>query len=153
MRAVTNSLLAFLLLGTLVWGNCFCCPQLPLSLASHAPAHGCCEHPGKQPVPSQLIQKFNVMVCEAEKLLNSIPNSSGDKPNSLYAKVEQIQTAYEDLLHDVQQTARNKSKAAARATDDYVHHRPWQAIGIAASLGVVAGMTTGLFSNRRKVIE
>src|ERR1039458_5141020 len=26
MRAVTNSLLAFLLLGTLVWGNCFCCP-------------------------------------------------------------------------------------------------------------------------------
>src|ERR1022692_4462411 len=53
MRAVTNSLLAFLLLGTLVWGNCFCCPQLPLSLASHAPAHGCCEHPGKQPVPSQ----------------------------------------------------------------------------------------------------
>jgi len=53
MRAVTNVLLAFLLMGALVWGNCFCCPQLPVPLESHAPAHGCCGHSGKQPVPSQ----------------------------------------------------------------------------------------------------
>jgi hypothetical protein len=53
MRAVTNSLLPFLLVGALVWGNCFCCPQLPLSPASEASSHDCCDHPGKQPVPSQ----------------------------------------------------------------------------------------------------
>jgi hypothetical protein len=35
------------------WGNCFCCPQLPLSPASEASSHDCCDHPGKQPVPSQ----------------------------------------------------------------------------------------------------
>jgi hypothetical protein len=53
MRAVTNSLLVFLLLGALLCGNCLSCPQLLISLASHAPAHGCCKHPGKQPVTSQ----------------------------------------------------------------------------------------------------
>ena len=29
-----------------------------------------------------------------------------------------------------------KAKAAARATDDYVHDNPWQAIGIAAAIGL-----------------
>jgi hypothetical protein len=53
MRAVSNFVLAFLLLGALLWGNCLSCPQLLLSLASHAPAHDCCKHPGKQPVTSQ----------------------------------------------------------------------------------------------------
>jgi hypothetical protein len=53
MRAVSNSLLGFLLLGALLWGNCLSCPQLLLSLASHVPAHGCCKHPGKQPATSQ----------------------------------------------------------------------------------------------------
>src|ERR1022692_1979109 len=53
MRAVSNSLLAFLLLGALLWGKCLSCPQLLLSLASHTPAHGCCKHPGKQPVTPQ----------------------------------------------------------------------------------------------------
>jgi hypothetical protein len=53
MRAVSNFVLAFVFLGALLWGNCLSCPQLLLSLASHAPAHGCCKHPGKQPVTSQ----------------------------------------------------------------------------------------------------
>jgi hypothetical protein len=53
MRAVSNSLLAVLLLGALLWGNCFSCPQLLLSLAAHAPSHGCCKHSDKQPATSQ----------------------------------------------------------------------------------------------------
>ena len=37
------------------------------------------------------------------------------------------------------------AKAAARATDDYVHDNPWQAIGAAAAIGFLAG----LLMNRR----
>ena len=36
-------------------------------------------------------------------------------------------------------------KRAARVTDDYVHDNPWQAIGIAAAVGVLVG----LLMNRR----
>jgi ElaB/YqjD/DUF883 family membrane-anchored ribosome-binding protein len=30
--------------------------------------------------------------------------------------------------------------AAARVTDDYVHDNPWQAIGVAAAVGFLAGL-------------
>ena len=34
----------------------------------------------------------------------------------------------------------DRAKDAAKATDDYVHENPWQAIGIAAAVGLVAGL-------------
>ena len=36
--------------------------------------------------------------------------------------------------------AQDKAKAAARATDDYVHDHPWRAVGIGALAGLVVGM-------------
>ncbi|RYF38205.1 MAG: DUF883 family protein, partial [Comamonadaceae bacterium] len=33
-----------------------------------------------------------------------------------------------------------KTKAAAKATDEYVHESPWTSIGIAAGLGLVVGL-------------
>jgi ElaB/YqjD/DUF883 family membrane-anchored ribosome-binding protein len=33
-----------------------------------------------------------------------------------------------------------QAKATAQATDDYVHTHPWQAVGIAAAIGVILGM-------------
>ena len=33
-----------------------------------------------------------------------------------------------------------KSKAAARATDDYVHDHPWKAVGVAAGVGLLIGL-------------
>ena len=38
-----------------------------------------------------------------------------------------------------------KTKAAARATDDYVHDNPWKAVGVAAGVGFLLG----LLVNRR----
>ena len=35
--------LSLLLLAALVWGNCWSCPQVLLSLG-HAPSHDCCKH-------------------------------------------------------------------------------------------------------------
>jgi len=39
----------------------------------------------------------------------------------------------------------DRARVYARVTDDYVHDNPWQAIGIAAAVGFVAG----LLMNRR----
>jgi ElaB/YqjD/DUF883 family membrane-anchored ribosome-binding protein len=33
-----------------------------------------------------------------------------------------------------------QTKAAARATDTYVHENPWKAVGIAAGAGILFGM-------------
>ena len=37
----------------------------------------------------------------------------------------------------------NKTRAAARATDEYVHDNPWQAVGVAAAIGVLVGLIVG----------
>jgi ElaB/YqjD/DUF883 family membrane-anchored ribosome-binding protein len=34
----------------------------------------------------------------------------------------------------------DQARDAARATDDYVHDNPWQAIGVAAAVGFLVGL-------------
>jgi ElaB/YqjD/DUF883 family membrane-anchored ribosome-binding protein len=43
-------------------------------------------------------------------------------------------------LHDLSDDASESARAAARVTDDYVRDNPWQAIGIAAAVGFLAGL-------------
>jgi len=43
-------------------------------------------------------------------------------------------------LAEAQEVVVDKAKAAARATDDYVHANPWRSVGIAAGAGLVIGM-------------
>jgi ElaB/YqjD/DUF883 family membrane-anchored ribosome-binding protein len=38
---------------------------------------------------------------------------------------------------------KDRAKAAARATDDYVHAHPWKAVGTAAAVGIIIGMLIG----------
>lgn len=40
----------------------------------------------------------------------------------------------------VQETVSNKTKAAAEATDAYVHENPWKVVGMAAGLGLIIGL-------------
>jgi ElaB/YqjD/DUF883 family membrane-anchored ribosome-binding protein len=48
-----------------------------------------------------------------------------------------------ERLADADAALRDRTKAAARATDDFVHERPWQAIGVAAALGLALGVLIG----------
>lgn len=52
-----------------------------------------------------------------------------------------------DLLRDraaaVQGALRDQTRAAFKVTDRYVHESPWQAIGMAAMLGLVVGFIAG----------
>ena len=43
-------------------------------------------------------------------------------------------------MGDVQEVVADRAKAAARATDDFVHDNPWKAIGIAAGVGFLLGL-------------
>jgi ElaB/YqjD/DUF883 family membrane-anchored ribosome-binding protein len=43
----------------------------------------------------------------------------------------------------VEELALEKAKAAAAATDEYVHEHPWHAVGVAAGVGLVIGLLIG----------
>lgn len=55
---------------------------------------------------------------------------------------ERLDDAKEKVL-DAQHEAVERAKAAATATDDYVHANPWQAIGVAAAVGLALGVLIG----------
>ena len=40
----------------------------------------------------------------------------------------------------IQAQVSTKSKAAAEATDAYVHENPWKVVGMAAGLGLIVGL-------------
>jgi ElaB/YqjD/DUF883 family membrane-anchored ribosome-binding protein len=44
---------------------------------------------------------------------------------------------------EIQETVTNKTKAAAEATDAYVHENPWRVVGMAAGLGLIIGLLLG----------
>jgi len=43
----------------------------------------------------------------------------------------------------IQETVSDKTKAAAEATDAYVHENPWKVVGMAAGLGLIIGLLLG----------
>ncbi len=52
------------------------------------------------------------------------------------ANVEKGRNAWADFKAD----AEERCRVMADATAEYVHHKPWQAVGIAAGIGLVVGL-------------
>jgi ElaB/YqjD/DUF883 family membrane-anchored ribosome-binding protein len=82
-------------------------------------------------------------ISGAEDMLTQAANATGEKAAELRGRALEQLKALRERLHDVQHTALEKGKAAAHATDDYVHDNPWRSILAAASLGVVVGLLIG----------
>ena len=59
------------------------------------------------------------------------------------AKVGESLAVAKVKMTEAEQAALVKAKAAAEATDNYVHENPWQAVGIAAGVGLVIGLLIG----------
>lgn len=82
-------------------------------------------------------------VSGAEDMLTRAANATGDKAAELRSQALQQLRALRERMNDAQETALRQSKAAARATDEYVHENPWRSIVAAASVGVVVGLLIG----------
>ena len=92
-----------------------------------------------------LVKDFADVLAEADALLKQAAKESGDKASDLRAQVEAKLRTARIRLQEMQDDAVDRAKAAARATDEYVHDNPWQAIGVAAAIGILVG----LLMNRR----
>jgi ElaB/YqjD/DUF883 family membrane-anchored ribosome-binding protein len=91
----------------------------------------------------QLIDDLKVVVSDAEALLKATANQGGEALAAVRAKAQESLAIAKDKLADTQEALLARSKAAARATDEYVHENPWRSIGIAAGVGLVVGLLIG----------
>jgi ElaB/YqjD/DUF883 family membrane-anchored ribosome-binding protein len=94
----------------------------------------------------QLLRDFNEVVNDTEELLRSIASVGGEKAAAARESVEENLATAKKRLRELQGSAVERATDAARATDDYVHENPWQAIAIAAGVGVLVGV---VISTRR----
>ena len=56
------------------------------------------------------------------------PAATGEKAAELRARALEQLKALRERLHEAQAVALERSKAAAHATDEYVHDHPWRSI-------------------------
>jgi ElaB/YqjD/DUF883 family membrane-anchored ribosome-binding protein len=93
----------------------------------------------------KLVDDFAAVLAEAEEMLKRAAAETGDKARDLRSQVETKLLRAKLRLQEIEGEAVDRAKAAARATDDYVHENPWRAIGVATAIGLVVG----LMLNRR----
>ena len=88
----------------------------------------------------KLVSDMKTVIADAEELLRATASQAGDKAAAARVKVQESIDTAKHKLADLGEVGVDKAKAAARATDDFVHDNPWQAVGIAAAAGVVLGL-------------
>ena len=96
-----------------------------------------------------LVGDFNAVIEDTEKLLKALAATGAEKGSALRASAEEHLESARERLKELQAEALVRSRAAAKATDEYVHENPWQSIGIVAMVAALAGFVAGLMMNRR----
>ena len=88
----------------------------------------------------QLIQDFKVVVADAEALIKATAGQGGETVAAMRAKAEASLAAAKANMSEAQAALLVRTRAAAKATDEYVHVHPWQAIGVGTAVGLLVGL-------------
>ena len=88
----------------------------------------------------KLVADLKVVVADAEELLRATASRAGEKVSVARERIQASLATAKVKLTEAEQALLEKSKLAAKATDEYVRENPWQAVGIAAAAGLVLGV-------------
>ena len=93
----------------------------------------------------KLVADLKVVIADAEELLRATASQAGEKVSAARERIQASLAAAKIKLTEAERALLEKTKEAAKATDEYVHENPWKAVGIAA----VAGLVLGVLISRR----
>ena len=88
----------------------------------------------------KLVQDFRTVVADAEELLKATASQAGEKVAVARERIQDSLHQAKVKLAEAEDVIVQRSKQAARATDDYVRENPWQAVGAAAGVGLLIGL-------------
>lgn len=91
----------------------------------------------------QVVSDIKAAIADAEDMLSATADQAGEKVSNLRARIQERLKAARVRLADAEATLVAKTRAAARATDAYVHESPWTAVGVAAGVGLLVGLIIG----------
>jgi ElaB/YqjD/DUF883 family membrane-anchored ribosome-binding protein len=88
----------------------------------------------------RVIRDFKAVVNDTEELLKATANQTGDRIAAARVRMEESLAATKKQLAELEESMIEKTRAAARATDQMVQENPWKSVGIAAAVGLLLGM-------------
>lgn len=91
----------------------------------------------------KLVSDLKVVIADTEELLRATSGVAGEKVGELRERLLVRLRDTKERVIDLEHAVIDKTKAAARATDDFVHDEPWKAVGVAAALGLALGVLIG----------
>ncbi len=88
----------------------------------------------------KLVEDLKVVVRDAEALLRATSAQTGEKIQEVRARAEESLRQARARLTEVEDQAYQRARELADSTEVYVRENPWQALGIAAGVGVLVGL-------------
>ncbi|WP_171013671.1 DUF883 family protein [Chitinivorax sp. B] len=87
-----------------------------------------------------LIDDLRDVLSDTEAMLKEVESDTSEQAAALREKVLANLRSAKTKLLETERLVAAKTKAAAKATDEYVHDHPWQAVGVAAGVGFLLGL-------------
>ncbi len=84
-------------------------------------------------------------MADAEDLIKATASHEDGPLGSIRSKALDTLNSAKESLSAVEEGLAEKAKVVAEGADEFVHRNPWEAVGIAAGLGLLIG----LFIRRR----
>jgi len=90
--------------------------------------------------PKELLTELQTLVAEAEKMISeSVGETTDEAVGALRARYEIMH----ERMSDLYEGAKKKVVAGAKYTDETIRENPYQAIAVAAGLGLLVGVLLG----------
>ena len=90
--------------------------------------------------PKELLNDLHTLVAEAEKMMgDSLSEHTADAVSALRARYD----AAQERISDMYEGAKTRVVAGAKCTDAAIRENPYQALAIAAGVGLLAGILLG----------
>jgi ElaB/YqjD/DUF883 family membrane-anchored ribosome-binding protein len=86
---------------------------------------------------------LRAVLSDMDDYLRATASQTGEKIGVIRERLQEQMQKAKERLADTREVVVDKTKQAARATDDYVHDNPWRAVGIAAGVGLIIGLLIG----------
>ncbi len=91
----------------------------------------------------KLVQDFKLVIADAEDLLRATATQAGEKVAAARERIQDRLHTAKIKLAEAEEAVLIRTREAARVTDEFVHDKPWYAVGIAAGVGLIIGMLIG----------
>jgi ElaB/YqjD/DUF883 family membrane-anchored ribosome-binding protein len=92
-----------------------------------------------------LIGDFKALMADAEELIKATASHEDGQLGVIRSKALETLNSAKESLSSLEGTVTEKAKVVAERTDEFVHRNPWEAVGVAAGIGLLIG----LFIRRR----